>query len=70
MVTVELSVPSCLTVEQAQLELLKETGAVDNYETSPDGTSITLYFTYLKRNETKGLTLSRMISFGGAELVC
>ena len=65
MVVSVLNIPSCLSVEQAQLELLKESKAVDNYEVSSDGSSITLYWTYLKNNEIKRVTLSRMVQFAG-----
>lgn len=43
-----LSIPSCMTVELSQLELLKEQGDVDNYEFSSDATLLTLYWTYMK----------------------
>jgi len=43
-----------------QLELLKEKGAINNYEVSADKTLITLYWTYLKKDETKKVSLTRM----------
>ena len=66
MLVAVLSVPSCMLVEQAQLEVLKEQGEVDNYEISADNTLITVYWTYLKVAETKTLSLTRVVSFTGS----
>jgi len=60
-----LSVPACMSVEQAQLELLKDSGSVNNYEVSADSTLITLYWTYLKEGEQKKVTISRVKTFAG-----
>jgi hypothetical protein len=46
-----LSVPACMVVELAQLELLKKDNKMDHYEISADNTLITFYWTYLKNNE-------------------
>jgi hypothetical protein len=54
-----ISVPSCLTVELTQLELLKEAGQIDNFEVSADNTLITLYWTYLTAGQSKQVTLAR-----------
>lgn len=70
MLVAVLSVPSCMVVEQEQLELLKESGDIDNYEVSADNTLITVYFTYLKENETKTFTLDRTVTFGGEDSEC
>jgi len=50
--------------------LLKESGDIDNYEVSADNTLITVYFTYLKENETKTFTLDRTVTFGGEDSEC
>ena len=60
-----VSVPSCLTVELAQLELLKESGSINNFEISADNTLITLYWTYLKAGATQQVTLARTRTFSG-----
>ena len=52
------------------MELLKNSGAVNNYEVSADSTSITLYWTYLKLDETKSVQLSRVLAYGGDGAVC
>ena len=60
-----VSIPSCLSVELAQLELLKESGSIDNFEISADNTLITLYWTYLKAGSTQEVTLARTRTFAG-----
>lgn len=40
-----------MSVDQTQLELLKDAGSIDNFEVSADNTLITLYWTYLKANQ-------------------
>ena len=54
-----ISIPSCVTVELNQLELLKEGGSIDNFEISSDNTLITLYWTYLKGGESKHVAIAR-----------
>ena len=61
----QISVPSCMTIEMNQLELLKESGSINNFEVSPDNTLITLYWTYLNKDETKTVSLSRVRQFAG-----
>lgn len=58
-----LSIPSCMTIELSQLELLKNKGDIDNYEFSADNTILTLYWTYLGELEEKKITLSRVVSY-------
>jgi len=53
MVVAILSTPSCLGIDMNQFEILKERGQIDNYEISADKTLATLYWTYLKKDETK-----------------
>lgn len=65
-----ISVPSCMVVEQAQLELLRDTGKIDNYQVSADNSLITLYWTYLKANQHNELVLSRSLVFGGPGATC
>lgn len=65
-----ISVPSCMVVEQAQLELLRDTGKIDNYQVSADNTLITLYWTYLKANQHNELVLSRSLVYGGPAATC
>ena len=48
-----------------QLEILKSRALIDNFELSADKTSITLYWTYLKKGETKSVDLSFIKKFGG-----
>jgi hypothetical protein len=70
MVVATVSVPSCMVVEQAQLELLKDSGKVDQYEVSADNTLITFYWTYLKEAEQKKIAVSRIVKFGGQDATC
>ena len=70
MVVAVVSVPACVKVESSQLEQLKEQGAVDNYEVSADTTLITLYWTYLKTNDAKQVSLSRVVTYGGLKSAC
>lgn len=62
-----LSIPSCMSVELSQIELLKKQGDVDNYEFSSDGSLLTLYWTYLKETETKSVSISRVMKYKGAK---
>jgi len=48
-----MSIPSCMQVELAQLEQLRDKGAINNYEFSADGSLVTLYWTYVKQQEIK-----------------
>ena len=70
MVVTILSVPSCMTVEQAQLEILKDSGEIDNYEVSADNSLITVYWTYLKETEFKTFTIDRTVIYGGEDSNC
>jgi hypothetical protein len=65
MVVAQLSVPSCMDVQLAQLELLKNNGDFDNYEISSDNTLVTLYWTYLKKDEIKNVSISRVVTYKG-----
>ena len=67
MVVVVISTPSCLSVDLNQLELLKESGEIDNYEMSADKTQSTLYWTYLKKDESKTVNITRVRKFGSTE---
>lgn len=49
-----------------QLGLLKEKGTIDNYEISADKTTVTLYWTYLKKGESKSLNLTFVKKFGAS----
>ena len=53
MLVAQVSIPSCLEVDFNQLELLKENSSINNFEVSSDKTLITLYWTYLKKDEVK-----------------
>ena len=64
-----LSIPSCMTVEQSQLEMLKDQGAVNNYEFSADNSLLTLYWTYLKANEEKNVSISRVVTNTGTNCI-
>lgn len=65
MALAQLSIPSCMSVEMSQLELLKSKGDVNNFEFSSDGTLLTLYWTYMKQPETKKVQIARVVSFTG-----
>lgn len=49
------------------MELLKESGSINNFEISSDLTLITLYWTYLKAGATQEVTLARTRTFAGKE---
>lgn len=70
MVVAILSTPSCLGIDMNQFEILKERGVINNYELSADKTLSTLYWTYLKEDETKEVDITRVRKFGGDESVC
>lgn len=59
-----------MSVELAQLEQLQESGAVDNYEVSADATLITLYWSYLKEDTVKSVTIDRTMKFAGEDITC
>ena len=58
----QLSIPSCMSVEMSQLELLKSKGDINNFEFSNDGSLLTLYWTYMKNPETKKVQISRVVT--------
>jgi len=70
MVVAVFSTTACTDIDMNQLELLKERNSVDNYELSADKTTITLYWTYLKTDETKSIDLTMAKKFGGPDAVC
>ena len=53
-----------------QLEILKDKAVIDNFELSADKTLTTLYWTYLKKGETKSVDLTLTKKFGGKDAVC
>lgn len=53
-----------------QLEILKNRHSINNYEISADKTTITLYWTYMKKDETKSLDLTFVKKFGDKDTVC
>lgn len=59
-----LSTTSCLDIDMNQLEILKERNSISNFEISADKTTITLYWTYLKKDETKSVDLTMVKKFG------
>lgn len=62
-----LSTTSCVDIDMEQLEILKDQNAISNFEISHDKTSITLYWTYLKKDETKSVDLTMVKKFGGVD---
>ena len=65
MVVAIIGIPSCYSIEFNQLELLKDSGSIDSFESSPDNTLITLYWTYLPKGASKQLTLQRTLKYLG-----
>lgn len=63
MAVATLSTTACTDIDMNQLSLLKEKGSVDNYELSADKTTVTLYWTYLKKDETKSVDLTFVKKF-------
>jgi len=59
-----LSTTYCEEIDMNQLELLRDRGRINNYEISADKTIITLYWTYLKKNEIKNVDLIMTKKFG------
>lgn len=50
-----------------QLEILKDRAKIDNFELSADKTLLTLYWTYIKKDETKEVLLTFVKKFGGGQ---
>lgn len=48
-----------------QLEILKDRAKIDNFEISSDKTLLTLYWTYMNKDETKEVLLDLVKKFGG-----
>lgn len=65
MVVVILSTPSCMDVNMNELEILKERRQIDNFEISPDKSTIILYWTYLASNWTQVVKMTRVRKYGG-----
>lgn len=65
MMVVVLSTPSCMTVDMNELEILKERGLIDNFQISPDKSSIVLYWTYIAYRESKIVKMTRVRKYGG-----
>ena len=59
-----LSTSACVDIDFEQLEILKDQNAVSNFEISADKTMLTLYWTYLKKDETKLVDLTMIKKFG------
>lgn len=57
-----ISTPSCMDVNMNELEILKERALIDNFEISPDKTSIYLYWTSVKN--PKKISFTRVQQFG------
>ena len=50
---VQLPIPSCMSVDFEQLEIMVEDGMVNSFELAPNNEWLYLYFTYLKATESK-----------------
>lgn len=62
-----LSVSSCYDIDMNQLEILKDRALIDNFEISSDKTMITLYWTYMNKNEVKNVSLNLAKKFGHSD---
>jgi hypothetical protein len=60
-----LSISSCYDIDMNQLEILKDRAKIDNFEISSDKTLLTLYWTYMNKDETKEVLLDLVKKFGG-----
>lgn len=65
-----ISVSSCYDIDMNQLEILKERAMIDNFEISADKTQLTLYWTYLKEEEQKKVSLNLLKKYGGLMSTC
>lgn len=66
MTVASLSTTACTDIDMNQLGLLKEKGSIDNYELSADKTTVTLYWTYLKKGESKTVDLIFVKNFANS----
>jgi hypothetical protein len=54
-----------MAVDFNQLEIMVENETVNSFELSPNNDWVYLYFTYLKKGETKDVTLTLVRKFEG-----
>lgn len=60
-----ISLSSCYDIDMNQLEILQDRAMIDNFEISADKTLLTLYWTYLKEEEKKEVSLNLIKKYGG-----
>lgn len=66
-----ISMSSCYDIDMNQLEILKDQAKIDNFELSADKTLLTLYWTYIKQDEKKEVSLTFVKKYGGgSDSVC
>lgn len=65
MSVIHLSIPSCMSVDFAQLEVLVDSMVINAFELAPNNEWLYLYFTYLKADETKDVTVTMVRQFTG-----
>ena len=62
---IQLAIPSCVSIDFTQLEILVESLTVNAFELAPNNEWLYLYFTYLGTGETKEVTLTFVRQFEG-----
>jgi hypothetical protein len=62
---VQLAIPSCMSVDFNQLEILKEDEKVNSFELTPSNDWLYLYFTYLQAGAAKDVTVTLVRQFEG-----
>lgn len=65
-----VSLSSCYDIDMNQLEILQDRAKIDNFEISADKTLLTLYWTYLKEEEQKQVSLNLVKKYGGILSTC
>lgn len=62
---VQLAIPSCMSVDFNQLEIMREDGRVNSFELAPSNDRLYLYFTYLPMGATNDVAVTLVRQFEG-----